>query len=378
MGRVADWLFGTVEAPAITAAGAVALAPGTSRATVPWGFGPPLEPFTFDGWAPPWFDRSSAMSIPAISRCRDLICSAVSRCPLTLWRVDTSAVPAVEQQIPALPWLTRPDPDRTRQWLIAWTVDDLFFYERAHWLITRRYEDTGYPAAFRRIPPGDLEVNDDGSVTVTDTDGRRERYPADRIVEFLSPLEGILSNGWRAISIALRLDDAADRFAATEVPAGVLEEQEGSEDMSSAELATLAAEFAAARQANTIAALNKYVRYREIPGDASARQGVEGRTYQALEMARLGNVPPYLIGAPAGTGMTYQNGQQARQDLIDFGADPYIGCIEQTLSGPNVNPRGQAVRFDLNVFLRNPLTTDGLAESSPNDLQIAVVDETPP
>ena len=36
-------------------------------------------------------------------------------------------------------------------------------------------------------------------------------------------------------------------------------------------------------------------------------QLVEGRTYQALELARLANVPPYLVGAPAGTGMTYQN-----------------------------------------------------------------------
>jgi hypothetical protein len=103
-------------------------------------------------------------------------------------------------------------------------------------------------------------------------------------------------------------------------------------------------------------------------------QLVEGRTYQALELSRLGNIPPYLVGAPAGTGMTYLNGQQARQDLIDFAAGAYIGCIEQTLSGPNVTPRGQSIRLDQNAWLRNPFTTttgDGNAEPSPNDMQIA-------
>jgi hypothetical protein len=103
-------------------------------------------------------------------------------------------------------------------------------------------------------------------------------------------------------------------------------------------------------------------------------QLVEGRTYQALEMARLSNIPPYLVGAPAGTGMTYLNGQQARQDLVDFGAAPYVACIEQTLSGPNVTPRGTLVRLDLNVWLRNPFTTP--TDSSPNDLQIRDNDTT--
>ena len=67
-------------------------------------------------------------------------------------------------------------------------------------------------------------------------------------------------------------------------------------------------------------------------------QLVEGRTYQALELSRLANIPEYLTGAPAGTGMTYLNAEQAKADLIDFGAAPLIACIEQTLSGPNVTP----------------------------------------
>lgn len=356
MGRFVDWLLSDVVTAAAPppviegAAGRVALAhSSTSRATTPFGFGPPLAPFTIDGGAPPWWDRDAAMSLPTISRGRDLICSAASGLPFTFWTVDTSRTPPVELRSPQLSWGDRPDPDRTRQWLLSWTIDDLLFYEQAHWLITGRYA-TSFPSSFRRIPPGDLQV-DNGVVTITDPDGKRTRVAPRDVVEFLSPIEGLLSNGWRAISIAMQLDAAADRFAGTEVPAGVLEEQEGSEDLSGDELTELAESFAAARHANTTAATNKYVRYREIDYDASKMQLVEGRTYQALELARLANIPPYLVGAPAGTGMTYQNGQQARRDLLDFGAAPLITCIDQTLSGPNVTPRGTAVRLDRSVWL---------------------------
>lgn len=396
MGRVVDLarranrIGGAIGAPAaakrpaaVTAgAGRVALARGPHRdRSMPpaWGFGPPLEPFTFEGFAP-WWDRAAAMSLPTISRCRDLIVSAVSALPLTFWRVDWSAVPPIEARTPPPSWSARPDPDRTRQWLLAWTVDDLMFYERAHWEITERFaaSDGAWPAAFRRLPPGTLELNKAGTHATIDDDYGRRVVPVADIVEFLSPIEGLLSNGYRAISIALQLDAAAERFAACEIPAGVLEEQDGSEDLSAEELAELADTFAAARQLNTTAATNKYVKYRETPVDADALQLVEGRTYQALELSRLGNVPPYLAGAPAGTGMTYLNGQQSRQDLIDFGALPYIGCIEQTLSGPNVTPRNVSVRLDLNAWLRNPFTTEQQGEQSPNDMQLATDDQRPP
>jgi hypothetical protein len=55
-------------------------------------------------------------------------------------------------------------------------------------------------------------------------------------------------------------------------------------------------------------------------------------------------------------------------DLIDFGALPYIGRIEQTLGGPNVVPTGQFVRLDLNAWLRNAFTD---AAPAANDIQEA-------
>ena len=371
MGRLLDALIGPPEVrPTIEArAGTVALAPGGTNpggaGRAPYGRGPGLAPIEWAGAGVPWWDRTGAMSLPTISRCRDLICSAVSVLPFTAWSVDQTVAPPVETRRPPPPWTLRPDPDRTRQWILAWTTDDLFFYGEAHWQITARYAgNDDYPMAFRRICPGELGVDDYGQATVNG----QPVNPRD-VVEFLSPIEGLLANGYRALSIALALDDAADRFAGTEIPAGVLQEQPGGEDLSSDDLTTIAGTFSDARRANTVAALNKYMSYIPTIVDASAMQLVEGRTYQALELARLGNVPAYLVGAPAGTGMTYLNAEQSRQDLLDYGALPYISCIEQTLSGPNVTPNPMALRLDTNAWLRSPFTP---GTASPTDIGLAV------
>lgn len=378
MGAVLDALLGRdvratrPAAPVLAAAGRVALAPRSSAARgAPIAAPNGLVPVTAADvpYVGVW-GREAALSLPTIKRSRDLICPTVGALPLLGYSVDYTAPEPVERRVPPRGWFQRPDPSRTRQWILAWTADDLFFYGAAHWRVTSRYADT-FPATFERIVPGDFNYDPHtGRATVNGTEVR----PAD-VVEFLSPVDGLLDAGYRAVSIALQLDDAADRFAGTEVPAGWLQEQDGGEDLSADELAEQARVFAQARRENTTAAVGKYFKYEEANYDASRMQLVEGRTYQALELSRLANVPPYLVGAPAGTGMTYLNGAQAKADLVDFGALPIIGCIEQTLSGPNVLPRGQIVRLDVNAWLRNPFTTTGpggTAEQSQNDAQQAL------
>ena len=87
--------------------------------------------------------------------------------------------------------------------------------------------------------------------------------------------------------------------------------------------------------------------YKQKPQDVIADQ----RKYQALEMARLCNIPAYLVSAPTeGASMTYQNAQQARQDLYLFGARIYLDVIEQTLSMDNILPRGRYVEFNMEDY----------------------------
>ena len=77
---------------------------------------------------------------------------------------------------------------------------------------------------------------------------------------------------------------------------------------------------------------------------------VAASEYQALEIARLANCPPYLLGVATGS-YSYQNSTQARQDLYMFGAKLFMDCIAETLSMGNVLPRGTYVKFDIESYL---------------------------
>ena len=300
-------------------------------------------------------DRTIALRNPTISRARDLICGMIGCLEIEqygrVWNGDEYEY----VDLPPDTWFQNPDPNVTRNFIMSFTADDLMFYGRAFWVVTER-NAAGFPSAFTWIPAAD--------VMTWDQAGPQWWGPSSQIyfqgiqletrdvVQFLSPIPSLLFTGGRAINTASRLDAAAERFATMEVPAGYLK-QTGGEPMSGQELTDLAAAWSEARMTSSVAALNEYVEWRESNIDPSKLELVSARTYQALELARVANIPPYLVGAPAGSGLTYQNAQQARQDLYLFGAKPYIDCIEQTLSLNSVTPRGRYIELDVDSYLED-------------------------
>jgi hypothetical protein len=183
------------------AAAKVHLTPQTRYGTQGWGVGiSRLAPFDF---APPIdvYSREQAMSIPTIKRARDLIVTAVGGLPLTMWSVDFSQAEPVETKVPPAGWMQRPDPNHTRQYLLAWTVDDLMFSGRAYWRVTSRYA-TSFPATFEWLAAEEVSID---STTGMVTYNSKPIDPND-IVEFCSPLDGLLWCGYRAIQTALNLD----------------------------------------------------------------------------------------------------------------------------------------------------------------------------
>lgn len=293
-----------------------------------------------------------ALSIPTISRARDLIVSMVGS--LELRHYGTQWTGEMEETIPLPPetWMRRPDPSATRNWIVAQTTSDLFFYGRAFWYVASRYAN-GFPASFKWLPAGSVSTPDQVGPQwfgqSNDVQFLGQRIPTNDVVQFLSPIQGVLYIGSRIIDIAIRLDTAARRFASNEIAAGYLQ-QTGGEPMGGDDLAQLAAAWSEARATNAIGALNEFVKFVEFNADPNKLQLMEGREHSALELARVANIPPYLVGIPTG-GMTYQNAQQARQDLYLFGARPFITCIEETLSLDNVLPRNRNVRFDIDGYL---------------------------
>lgn len=298
-------------------------------------------------------DRSTALRNPTISRARDLICGMIGCLEITQYGRQWDGDEYEYIDLPPDTWFQNPDPNVTRNFLMSFCADDLMFYGRAFWVVTQR-NPAQFPIAFTWIPAAD--------VTTFDQAGPQWWGPSSQIyfqgiqldtkdvVQFLSPIPALLFTGSRAINTATRLDAAAEKFATMEVPAGYLK-QTGGEPMSGQELADLAAAWSEARMTSSVAALNEYVEWRESNIDPSKMELVAARTYQALELSRVANIPPYLVGAPSGSGMTYQNAQQARQDLYLFGAKPYIDCIEQTLSLNHITPRGRYIELDVDSYL---------------------------
>lgn len=302
--------------------------------------------------------RDRAMRIPTVSRARDLICSMAANLPwrhlLMQWNGDNMEY----LPLPLEPWMERPEGRVTRAHTVAWTVDDLFFYGRAHWYVTARYAD-GRPAGFQRLPAADVLIEADtfangvpvGTYTLSYIGSN---IPTADVVSFWSPIAPFLTTGARSLMIAERLDQASARFASTPAALGWLK-QVGGEPLSGDELQDLASSWQEARDLGSIAALNEFVDWHESTMDPSKMQLVEARQYQALEMSRAANIPPYLVGVNA-AGFTYSNAEQSVRDLYLFGALPYILCISETLSGADVTARGHLVRLEMREGMMEPAT----------------------
>ena len=84
-------------------------------------------------------------------------------------------------------------------------------------------------------------------------------------------------------------------------------------------------------------------------------QLTESRLNTAAEIARLCNIPAWYLNAESASA-TYSSVTQERRSLIDFSLKPYMSCISERLSMPDLCPVNQVVRFDLDDYLRgNPL-----------------------
>ena len=296
--------------------------------------------------------RNRAMSVATISRARDLMASVISCMPLKMYNEMWNGDEMEQVNIAPRTWLRQPDPSVTYPFLMAWTFDDLFFYGRAFWYITARTQD-GYPTAFTRLPAGSVTTQDQsGPVWFAPS---KEVYfqgnmidPKD-LVQFLSPIQGIVYMSEQTVATAIKLEAARYRNAESSIPAGVLK-QTGGEPLSATELADLASAFNAARATNQTAALNEFLSYTETTATPDKMLLIDAANYQALECARLTNVPPYLVGVSTGS-YSYQSSEQARADLYIFGVKAYADCIAATLSQNNVLPRGTYVKFDADEYL---------------------------
>jgi hypothetical protein len=296
--------------------------------------------------------RNRAMSVPTISRARDLMASVIGCMNLKMYNEMWNGEEM--EKMPSAPrtWLRRIDPTLPNNFIMSWTFDDLFFFGRAFWYITSRTAD-GYPASYTRLPAAMVQTLDQAgpvwfapSKDIVFNGGGLD--PND-VVQFLSPIQGIIYMSEQSVATALKLEGARYRNSSSAIPAGILR-QTGGEPLSAQELADLAAAFNAARETNQTAALNEFVTYTETLTSPDKMLLIDSAEFQAMEMARLCNIPPYLAGVSVGS-YSYQSSAEARMDLWTFGVRAYADCIAGTLSQNNILPNGTYVEFDVEQYL---------------------------
>ena len=296
--------------------------------------------------------RNRAMSVPTISRARDLMASVIGCMNLKMYTEMWNGQEMEKMPLAPRTWLRRIDPSVPNSFLLAWLFDDLFHFGRAFLYVTSRTADS-YPASFTRLPAAMVQTLDQAgpvwfapSKQITFQGGQLN---PDDVIQFLSPIQGIIYMSETAVATALKLEAARYRNASSAIPAGILR-QTGGEPLSGQELADLAAAFNAARATNQTAALNEFVSYTETQTSPDKMLLIESAEFQAMEMARLCNIPPYLAGVSVGS-YSYQSSAESRMDLWTFGVRAYADCIAGTLSQNNVLPNGTYVEFDVEQYL---------------------------
>ncbi len=103
----------------------------------------------------PFIDRNLALQVPAVSRCRNLICGVIASIDLELIQKSTGR----KLQTPV--WLDQPDIRQPRSVTISYTVDSLLLYGVAYWRVTSLYEDDGRPSGFEWVANTRVTVTTD-------------------------------------------------------------------------------------------------------------------------------------------------------------------------------------------------------------------------
>ncbi len=74
--------------------------------------------------------RNRAMSVPTISRARDLLASVIGSTKLCMYTERWNETDMEMEEVDLAPraWLRQPDPSVPYSTLMSWTLDDLFFF----------------------------------------------------------------------------------------------------------------------------------------------------------------------------------------------------------------------------------------------------------
>ena len=303
---------------------------------------------------PVYITRAEAMAVPSIARARNLICGTIGTLPLHLYRKST------EQELENPRWLDQPDYRQPGAVTYTYLADSLFFFGVAYLEVTETYVIDGRPARFAFVS------NDRVSVQLNENNTLVRQYTVDNkvrpmfgvgsLITFQGLDEGILNRGGRTIRAALDLEKAAAVAASTPIPSGYI--QNSGADLPEEQITGLLAQWKLARQQRSTAFLSASLKYETTSFSPKDMMYNEASQFLSTQVARLCNVPAYLLSADMNNSMTYSNVMDERKQFVDMSLRPIISAIEGRLSMDDITNSQNYVKFNLDeTFLRSDAMT---------------------
>jgi HK97 family phage portal protein len=171
------------------------------------------------------------------------------------------------------------------------------------------------------------------------------------LVTFQALNQGILLTSLQTIQAALNIEKAAS--IASETPMGSGYIKNNGSDIPEEEVQGILNSWKNARNSRGTAYLTQTLDYQSVAFSPKDMMYNEAKQYFATELARVCNVPAWMIDAEVMRSMTYQNIIDARKDFMAYSLAPFISAIEARLSMDDLTPRTQEVRFAVDdTFLR--------------------------
>jgi HK97 family phage portal protein len=294
-------------------------------------------------------DRSLAMQVPAVARCRNLIAGVISYLPLELYNKNTG------EELGSPVWLEQPDIRQPRSVTLSATVDSLVFYGVAYWRVTEVYADDLRPSRFEWVANTrvNAQLNPKGTEVMYYTiDGSEVPMSGPgSLITFQGLIQGVLQTAGRTIQSALDIERAAAVAAQTPMATGYLKNTGA--DLPEDHVQGLLATWKASRASRSTAYLTSTLSYESVGFSPKDMMYNEASQYLATQIARAMNVPAIYISADMNGSYTYQNTVDNRKEFVSYSLQPFICAIEDRLSMDDITARGNVVKFNVEEsFLR--------------------------
>jgi HK97 family phage prohead protease len=304
--------------------------------------------------AVPRVSRAEALTVPAVVRGRNMICS-VATLPLV---EQTREFRAVRN-----PLLEQLDPNVANVVTLAQTLEDLLFESISWWRITAFGQDL-MPFSVMHLDYGSVSVDPpkdrspaplpsgiDPREGVVYVDG--ETVPGSEIIRFDSPNPAVLKVAGRAIRRAVLLDVAAGVYADDPRPLDFFSPHEGADPASDTEIEKLLTKWAESRKKRKTGYVPAALKYNPVDTPSPADlQLVELQQKASLDLANELGIDPEDLGVST-TSRTYANAVDRRRDRINDVLAPYMKAITDRLSMPDVTKRGNTVNWVLDDYLKS-------------------------